>query len=77
MESGTGEKMKHIKKYRKELSREEQEKIRSKARSKAKHTLSRKYHKEYLILVRKEFNKLRRNHIKELKGGRVKDDKKL
>ena len=39
--------MKHIKKYRNKLNREEQDKLRSKARQQAKHILSKKFKKEY------------------------------
>ena len=57
--------MKHIKKYRGLLTKEEQENIRSKARGRAKHILSKKYKTEYDKLKVYFFNKLRR----ELKGG--------
>jgi vacuolar-type H+-ATPase subunit H len=60
--------MKHIKKYRRQLTRSEQDKFRSQARQKAKHILSKKYNKEYQNLWKKIYRKIRRDYIK-LKGG--------
>ncbi len=59
--------MKHIKKYRGKLTREEQDKFRSRARLETKHILSKKYSKEYKSLWKKIYRKIRRDYLKELK----------
>ena len=59
--------MKHIKKYRKVLSRKEQENLRNKARQRAKTILINKFKEEYLKIYTPIYKKLRRDLIFERK----------
>lgn len=58
--------MKHIKKYRRLLSKKEQESLKSKARSKAKHILQKKHIEEYFIIYTPIYKKLRREYFKQI-----------
>lgn len=61
--------MKHFKKYRGTLTKKQQEAFRSKARQQTKQTLAIKYKSEYDRLKTINYNRIRREYFKELKGG--------
>lgn len=61
--------MKQIKKYRGTTTKKQQESFRSKARSQSKQTLAKKYKAEYDKLTKTNYNRIRREYFKELKGG--------
>ena len=57
--------MKHIKKYRNKLTKEEQRKILERARNKAKTIILNKHKEEYKKIYEPIYRKLRREYIKE------------
>lgn len=68
--------MKHIKKYRGKFLDKENDRFMSRARARAKSTLSKKYWKEYKLLLKKAYKRIKKieydkKYLKsdELEGG--------
>ena len=60
--------MEHIKLYRNKFTQKELKRFMSNARSKAKHKLSNKHKKEYRVLVKREYQKIKRKaYFKKIK----------